>query len=160
MPQQEVISQRLQGGVLAALVHIAAVREPGCKALALEFVAARKRAQQVAASASMPSAFRDVFGVGLSSALFKKALEHQRHLPQRRLDRLSRQELIDAIHPHDPKTYARLVREVARAAATAQVDDDPYRRRWLASWERSALREIETALKTLIAQSGRGPMSR
>jgi hypothetical protein len=154
MAEQEDISLRLQGGVLTALVHIAAVREPGCKALALEFVAARKRAQEIAASASMPSAFRDVFVPGLSSALFKKALEHQRNLPQRRLDRLGRKELIDAIHPHDRHAYARLVREVATAAATAQVDDDPYRRRWLAPWEHSALLEIDTALTTLTAQSG------
>jgi hypothetical protein len=149
MAEQDGISQRLQGGVLTALVHIATVREPGCKALALEFVAARNRAQEIAASASMPAAFRDVFEPGLSSALFKKALEHQWRLPQRRLDRLGRQELIDAIHPHRQE-YATLVREVAKAAATAQVDDDPYRRRWLASWERSALLEIDAALTTLI----------
>ena len=118
MAEKDDISQRLQGGVLTALVHIAAVREPGCKALAIEFVAARRRVQEFAGAQSTPLTFRDVFAPGLSPALFKKALEHQRQVPLRRLDRLHRRELIEAIHPHDREAYATLVREAATAAAT------------------------------------------
>ena len=152
MAEQEDISRRLQGGVLTALVHIAAVREPGCSALAIEFVAARKKAQEIAGAPSTPLAFRTIFSPGLSPVLFKKALEHQRHLPQKRLDRLGRPELIAAISPSDRDAYATLVREVAAAAANAPIDDDPYRRRWLSPWEQSALSDIDAALQALTAQ--------
>ena len=136
-------SRQLQRGVLAALLHVASVREAGAAPLAIEFCAALDEIRRTVSDAATPDALRESFRSGLPVALLKVIAQH--HVSgDRRLHDLRPPGALDE---RDRATYEKLVMAAAEAALRAEIDKSVYRRRYVARWERSALEDIRNAFR-------------
>lgn len=139
------VEQRLQHGVIAALMHVASVRTPGASALAIEFDAAQRVVARKVRSA--PAVFRMIFGRGLPVDMLKKVARE--HLSgDRRLLALRHRKLIGALNPREREHYMALVLAAAEAALEAEIEERTVLARRLSSWERTALEEIREVFKS------------
>lgn len=146
MTAPDASRQQLQRGVLAALVHVASVRDAGARPLAIEFSAALAQLRRaVDDDASMPDELRQCFGNGLPVPLLKRVAQHR----VAGIGRLRGLEpaALRAIDERYRRQYLSLVIVAAEAALNAEIDEGPYRRRFASRWERAALDEIRQALQ-------------
>jgi hypothetical protein len=142
----EDASRQLQRGVLAAVMHIASVRDAGAAPLAIEFSAALEQVRRTVSDASTPDDLRKSFESWLPVPLLKAIAQHY-VAGDRRLLAVLEPEQLAGIDQRYRAQYESLVIAAAEAALKAQIDKSWYRRRYVARWERSALEDIKKAFQ-------------
>lgn len=134
-------ARHLQRGLIAALMHVAAVRLPSAGAFAIELDAAERAVREMLASFSRTCALRSVFDRGLLLDIFKSVRREQ--LPgDRRLLALKRREVIEALELRDRAHYRALVQAAAEAAIGAEIEERSLFGRRVSTCERVALEDI------------------
>ena len=144
--ESEDVSEALYDGIVAAVIHVAAVSAADTRDLTREFYAARAEIQRDAQGVSANAVLSAVLVKGLSTARLKSIVQ-QHWLSGTELDSLRRSlKIIETQHEWERSTYCDWIWRAAKAAARAEVGTGIFRGRRVSRLERNALKEIQELL--------------